>query len=103
MWAHMYGFIVLPHLGGFLGLLFTQKEVPVWFENLKKPSWHPPNIMFPLAWTTLCTSIGYASYLEWMDLDGFNSRAVMPPGLYITQLALNWAWTPLFFSSELIN
>lgn len=100
MWAHAVGFSALPHIGGFLGWLLTRKEVPTWFESLKKPSWRPPNKMFPVVWTTLYTGMGYASYLVWNDLGGFNSKAVIPLGLYGAQLALNWAWTPLFFGAH---
>ncbi|XP_077190493.1 translocator protein 2 isoform X2 [Paroedura picta] len=91
MWTHALGFTALPHFGGFLGWLITRKEVPTWYENLQKPSWRPPNKIFPVAWTTLYTSMGYASYLVWRDLDGFSSKAVVPLGLYGAQLALNWA------------
>ncbi|XP_020651482.2 translocator protein 2 [Pogona vitticeps] len=100
MWVHALGFTALPHLGGFLGWFFTRKEVPTWFESLKKPTWRPSNKMFPIAWTTLYTSMGYASYLVWKDLDGFSSKAAVPLGLYGAQLALNWAWTPIFFGAH---
>ncbi|XP_048354468.1 translocator protein 2 [Sphaerodactylus townsendi] len=100
MWTHALGFTALPHLGGFLGWLITRKEVPTWYESLKKPSWRPPNKIFPVAWTALYTSMGYASYLVWSDLGGFNSKAIVPLGLYGAQLALNWAWTPIFFGAH---
>ncbi|XP_060089266.1 translocator protein 2 [Heteronotia binoei] len=100
MWTHAIGFTALPHLGGFLGWLITRKEVPTWYETLKKPSWRPPNKIFPVAWTTLYTSMGYTSYLVWRYLDCFSSKAVVPLGLYGAQLALNWMWTPIFFGAH---
>ncbi|NWY06218.1 TSPO protein, partial [Nothoprocta ornata] len=97
MWAYTVGFTVLPHVGGFLGWFINRKDMPVWYERLKKPSWCPSRKIFPVAWTVLYTGMGYASYLIWNDLGGCNSKAIVPLGLYGAQLALNWAWPPFFF------
>ncbi|XP_066559115.1 translocator protein [Amia ocellicauda] len=103
MWAHALGFSALPHLGGFVGWLYTRRAVPTWYETLKKPSWRPPNHAFPIVWTTLYTSMGYGSYLVWRELGGFTEEAKLPLGLYAAQLALNWAWTPIFFGAHKIK
>ncbi|RXM94497.1 Translocator protein [Acipenser ruthenus] len=100
MWTHILGFTALPHVGGIVGSLYTRTEVSTWYKTLKKPAWHPPNRVFPIAWTTLYTSMGYGSYLIWKDMGGFTSAAAVPLGLYGAQLALNWAWTPIFFGAH---
>ncbi|KYO44016.1 translocator protein 2 [Alligator mississippiensis] len=97
MWSPVVGFSIFPHIGGFLGWFFNRNSVPTWYENLKKPSWCPSNQMFPIAWTLLYTGMGYGSFLIWTDVGGFNSKAIIPLGLFGAQLALNWAWPPLFF------
>ncbi|NXX21368.1 TSPO protein, partial [Podargus strigoides] len=97
------GFTLLPRAGGFVGSRITKKEIPVWYESLQKPSWHPPNWVFAPVWGTLCTSMGYSSYLVWKELGGFSDKSVVPLGVYAGQLALNWAWTPIFLGWGLVT
>lgn len=44
--------------------------------------------------------MGYGSYMIWKELGGFSKEAMVPLGLYAGQLALNWAWPPLFFGTR---
>ncbi|XP_068026923.1 translocator protein [Melanerpes formicivorus] len=99
-WAPTVAFTLLPHAGGVLGSRITKKEIPVWYESLQKPSWCPPNWVFAPVWGTLYTFMGYGSYMVWKELGGFNEKSVVPLGLYAGQLALNWAWTPVFFGAH---
>ncbi|KAG8438637.1 hypothetical protein GDO86_004992 [Hymenochirus boettgeri] len=99
-WVPAVGLTLLPHVGGIMGGLITRKEVKTWYATLVKPSWRPPNWMFGPVWTGLYTSMGYGSYLIYKELGGLTDKAVVPLGLYATQLALNWAWTPIFFGAH---
>ena len=38
------------------GALFPPNE---WYKNLDKPSWNPPNWLFPIAWSILYIVIAY--------------------------------------------
>ncbi|KAI8489062.1 hypothetical protein Bbelb_332860, partial [Branchiostoma belcheri] len=97
-WAAPILASVLPHLGGFAGAVVSSRNVRTWYDNeIRKPWFRPPNWVFAPVWTMLYTAMGYASYLVWEACDGFNDRSLVPLGLYGTQLALNWAWTPIFF------
>ncbi|XP_013141927.1 PREDICTED: translocator protein-like isoform X1 [Papilio polytes] len=99
------GSIILPNVGGWVnGLYFAgqirSEEGKSWYDNLKKAPWNPPKWVFGPAWTVLYSSMGYASYLVWEECGGFNESSVVPLSLYGGQLALNWAWTPIFFGMK---
>ncbi|XP_068171282.1 translocator protein [Antennarius striatus] len=100
MWPAAVGMTALPFLGGFYSTYTSRESVKVWYPTLRKPSWRPPNAAFPVVWTCLYTGMGYGSYLIWKELGGFTEKAVVPLGLYGLQLALNWAWTPIFFGAH---
>lgn len=94
------GAVALPYVGGIVGNMATQKEIQGWYRSLKKPRWTPPNWAFGPVWSCLYAGMGYASYRVYNILGGFNKNSVVPLTLYGTQLALNWAWTPIFFGKH---
>jgi len=63
-----------------------------WYASLNKPSWNPPPWIFGPVWTTLYLMMAVAAWLVWRR-HGWN-RAI---GIYLLQLLLNAAWTPVFF------
>ncbi|SEW43872.1 TspO and MBR related proteins [Cognatiyoonia koreensis] len=63
-----------------------------WYKSLNKPTWVPPNWMFPVAWTSIYLLISFAG-ARVAPLDG-NAYAMAFWGL---QIALNTLWTPVFF------
>nr|XP_045376540.1 translocator protein [Camelus bactrianus] len=93
-------FTLVPSMGGFLGSQYIRGEGLRWYAGLQKPSWHPPNWTLAPIWGTLYSAMGYGSYIIWKELGGFSEEAVVPLGLYTGQLALNWAWPPLFFGAR---
>lgn len=64
------------------------------YETIKKPDWTPPPIAFPIVWTVLYLSMGYASTRV---ADATGSLWSIPMIVYWIQLALNISWTPVFF------
>ncbi|XP_055352360.1 translocator protein-like [Paramacrobiotus metropolitanus] len=92
--------MVIPNVGGWIWgyLLSREFEGPsTWYERLRKPSWTPPNWVFGPVWTVLYGGMGAASWLVWRQGGGSTGTARIPLVLYATQLALNWAWSPVFF------
>lgn len=66
-----------------------------WYASLHKPAWNPPSWLFGPVWTTLYTMMAVAAWQVWRR-GGWRQQA-RPLALYLLQLALNAAWTPLFF------
>ena len=62
-----------------------------------RPVWAPPAAVFAPVWTLLYTMMGVASYLALRRSSG-PARAATAV-LYVVQLALNLAWTPVFVAS----
>jgi len=63
------------------------------YDAIKKPDWTPPSYVFPIVWTILYLSMGYAS----ARVADRVSLMSVPMLLYAIQLALNVSWTPVFF------
>ncbi|KAI9220378.1 TspO and MBR-like protein [Blastocladiella britannica] len=92
-------FISVPVLTGFASALSMGNATKTWYKtDLKKPSWTPPPWVFGPVWTTLYATMGYASH-RIFHLVPRHLRAV-PLALYAGQLALNFAWTPIFFQQQ---
>ncbi len=72
-----------------------------WYQSLKKPAWNPPSWIFGPAWTSLYTLMAVAAWLVWKR-GGFGVRR-LPLSLYFIQLALNAAWSPIFFGAHRVG
>ncbi len=78
---------------GFAGGHITTPNIPTWYAGLQKPSFNPPNSVFMPVWTTLYIVMAVAAWRVWQRA-GLNNRAL---GLWLIQLALNFAWSFIFF------
>lgn len=77
-----------------LGSGLTAARTAEQYRDLEQPSWAPPPWLFGPVWTVLYLMVGLAGYLTWAAAGW--SR---PLALWAVQLALNLAWTPLFFGA----
>ncbi|MEM7462702.1 MAG: TspO/MBR family protein [Pseudomonadota bacterium] len=89
-------FVVLV-LGG--GIMIGTMTAPgSWYAELAKPSFNPPNWIFGPVWTVIYLLIAVAGWRLWQrDPSGTAMK------IWGAQLALNFAWSPIFFSAQQIG
>lgn len=69
-----------------------------WYGVLNKPDWHPPSWVFGPVWSTLYVLMGVSAWLVWRRGGFAGQRRAL--GLFLVQLVLNAAWSPLFFGLQ---
>jgi len=66
-----------------------------WYAGLTQPAGTPPDIAFPIAWTTLYIFMAIAAWRVWRAR-GVGSAL----GLFALQLILNACWMPVAFGLQ---
>ena len=85
---------VVMGVGALIGTSFS---VDAWYEALNKPPFQPPPAAFGIVWPILYLLIAIAGWRV------FTSEGETPGwGLWLGQLVLNFAWSPLFFGAHQI-
>ncbi|XP_057651881.1 translocator protein-like [Diorhabda carinulata] len=92
-------FMATPFIGGVYGGMVTKRNL-LWYAELKRPPFTPPNWAFSPIWTTLYSSMGYASYIVYKDGGGFSGTAKWPLIIYGSNVLANWTWTTIFFEKK---
>jgi tryptophan-rich sensory protein len=92
--AALLGFLAASALVAWLGSQATISNVTGWYATADKAPWSPPNWVFGPVWTALYTAMAVAAWLVWRSRSP-DRRAALTA--YVVQLALNLAWTPVFF------
>ena len=94
-------FLVLCLAVAALGGAATASSVGNWYPTLAKPAFNPPNWIFAPVWTALYFMMAVAGWRVWRR-DGLR-RARWALTLFALQLALNLAWSILFFGMRSIG
>mgnify|MGYP002624144053 CR=1 FL=1 len=70
-----------------------------WYRRLRKPRWQPPPQTFGVVWPPLYALIAYAGARALASARSDGERAALARSFGVN-LALNAAWTPLFFRAH---
>lgn len=94
--ASLFVAVAIPvGLGSLAGYLTRSDTSGAWYLSLKQPSWAPPRWMFGPVWMALYILMGIASWRVWKRSGSKDALT-----LYGIQLALNIAWSFLFFKLQ---
>jgi tryptophan-rich sensory protein len=97
----LLGFLALCLLVGFSAAGITFSNVITWYAVLLHPPLSPPNWIFGPVWTVLYVLMAVAAWLVWRQHEPWRrSRSALT--FWALQLAVNSAWTPVFFGLHLL-
>lgn len=88
-------------LGFLSGRAAPSGEDNAWYMALAKPEWQPPGWAFGITWSILYAMMGVALAVV-LNARGARGRA-LAIGLFAVQLAVNLAWSPLFFGVHMVS
>ena len=86
--------VVVIGVGALIG---TQSTPGAWYEGLVKPPFNPPNWIFGPVWFALYVMIAVAGWRIWMIEPRSGAMKI-----WFAQMALNWAWSPIWFIGQLL-
>jgi translocator protein len=85
-----------------IGSIASQPRITRWYSRLRKPSYVPPNGVFPVAWTTLYADIAVtsATAIDRLRETGRDKEARNYIVALAANLILNAGWSWLFFKYQ---
>ena len=100
-WGWRVALLTVPAIVGFgslSGWLSNSGFGNAWFDGLTKPSFMPPGWAFGVVWPILYALLGIA--LAAVLQEPATKRRRQALILFFAQLALNFAWSPIFFAAH---
>ncbi|CAN5721529.1 tryptophan-rich sensory protein [soil metagenome] len=91
------GFLLVCFAVAAIGALATVPAIPTWYAGIQKPSFNPPNWIFGPVWSVLYATMAVAAWLVWRATSVATPQRRNALAAFFVQLALNGAWTPIFF------
>ena len=90
--------VAIELLGGLSGWLSNSGYGNAWFDALEKPFFMPPGAAFGIVWPILYALLGVALAMILAEPPSPRKRIAL--ALFFVQLALNFAWSPIFFAGH---
>ena len=92
--------LIVEGIGFILGIL-TQDHIHAWYDGLNKSDLTPPPVVFSIVWPILYALLAMTGWSLWQQ----GNKPAVRTTLYffMSQLLMNWAWTPLFFQLHWIG
>jgi benzodiazapine receptor len=88
-------FSAAPAVAAAIGALVNRRGLGWWYKSLRKPPFQPPKWLFAPVWTGLYAAMAVSAHRVWRAPDSPDRTRALR--LWWAQLALNAAWSPLFF------
>ena len=99
-----YALVTVPAIvlaGSASGWLSNSGYGNPWFDGLTKPFFMPPGWVFGVVWPILYALLGLALALILAEPPSDRRRNALI--LFFAQLAINFAWSPVFFAAHAIQ
>ncbi len=94
-WLMLLFFLFLCYSVAALASISTSSSGDTWYANLRKPRFQPPKWIFAPVWSVLYFLMALSAWLVWRRAEWGGAKLAWI--LFFTQLALNAAWSELFF------
>ena len=90
--------ILLTEAAGALSGWISRSGMALYMQTVEKPSLSPPGWIFPAVWSILYGLLGFGAGRIWLSPPSKErSRAL---NLFISQLVVNFFWSPIFFNAQ---
>lgn len=91
----LLGFLLATGAAAYLGVRSQAGDTEAYYESLPLPGFAPSADVFGPVWTVLYVLIAVAAWIVWRRWGWSGSKGAL--NLWVLQLLLNAAWTPVFF------
>lgn len=97
----LFGFGIAVAAAAWIGSRYSPRDLRtrLWYARLKKPSFNPPDAVFPVVWTVLYSLMAVSGWRVWQQRD--SQERTLALRLWVSQLLSNAEWTRIFFGEHL--